>query len=560
MNTQQGRGSRAGLSFGIGAKLYLHVGFSLALIAAASYVGARALVDTLEIERRMETETLPRVLYAVHLSQRTASVIAAGRAAIEDTARDAEIVRTLAEVRRLFAVALARAREAWPGANAIARVAARSDALDARVDATRDASPLALPALAPLERALIDATERANVEALSSARILREQATRTLDEAIVLFAVLNIAGFATLAVSVWLFARRVIVRRIEALSKSMRQMAGGDLEVPIDVEGNDELADMGYALDIFRGHAREIQRLNVVERLSGELKEKNAALEHALDDLHRAQDQVVHQEKLAALGQLTAGVAHEIQNPLNFIENFSIGSSRLLEELKELLDAEMLDRKAVEEIGTEIETNLVRVVEHSKRADNIVKAMLLHSRTAPGDRVEIDVNATITEYANLAYHGQCAHDGGFNLTIEKRLAPEAGTVCAVEQDLGRLFLNLLTNACQATAERAKTGDADYAPALTLESARDDTHVHVRITDNGGGIPTDVRERMFDPFFTTRPSQVGTGLGLSISNDIVRAHGGTITCESNEGAWTRFTVSLPSERTKAAGTRAPDEGK
>ena len=314
--------------------------------------------------------------------------------------------------------------------------------------------------------------------------------------------------------------------------------------MPIRIEGKDELSEMGYALDIFRGHARELQRLNRVEELSQELAEKNAALEGTLDELHRAQDQVVHQEKLAALGQLTAGVAHEIQNPLNFVSNFSIGSGRLLDELDEVLGPAMAGNEEAREIAGEIKESLKRVVEHSKRADNIVKAMLLHSRTASGQREEIEVNTLVTEYAKLAYHSQRARDRTFNLTIEEALDAGAGTVHAVGQDIGRVLLNLVTNACQASAEHAKDAPEGYQPTLKLSSTRDATHVHIRIGDNGGGIPADVREKMFEPFFTTKPTNVGTGLGLSISNDIVRAHGGRIEVESEEGAFTEITVSLP----------------
>ena len=561
MNARHGRGSRAGLLFGIGAKLYFYLGFSLALILVAAYIGASALIETLEIEERMKTETFPRVLYALHLSQRVASLIATGRASLEAEGGQERAQRALelAEARRLFTVALTRARKAWPGAEVIDRVAARGAALNTRVDATAKQAPLVLPAIAPLEKALIEATQRVGMDTFSSAQTLRQRASSTLDNAILMFTVLNFAGFVTLAVSVWLFVRRVIVKRLGILSTSMRRMSGGDLEVPFHVGGNDELTDMGYALDIFREHAIEIQRLNLVEKLSVDLKEKNAALEAALGDLQRAQDQVVHQEKLAALGQLTAGVAHEIQNPLNFIKNFSVGSSRLVEELEELLEAPAqgdAEKEEIAEITTEIKDSLARVVKHSRRADNIVKAMLMHSRASSARRDEIEVNAVIAEYANLAYHSQRAHDRTFNLTIEKALAEDTGTISAIGQDIGRVFLNLVTNACQATAERAQNHEEGYEPTLKITSERTGDAVHVRIRDNGGGIPDEVRERMFEPFFTTKPSHTGTGLGLSISNDIVRAHGGEITVKSREGEFTELTVSLPG---MALGERIPPAG-
>ena len=545
----EGKG-RKGRGLGIGAKLYLYLGLSLALIAVAAHIGASALRDTRAIEERIERESHPRVRAAMQVAQRTTGLVASGRAILAHDAEGGEAaMRRLAEARRLFASALAGAEAVWPQATVFAEMDAQARALNAWVDEARDAEGHALAGLAPLERALVGASERAGVEALTHARGVRGEAARTLGEALVWFTTLNVVGFATLAISLWLFVRRVIVRRIAALSSAMRQMSGGDLEVPVKIEGKDELSEMGYALDIFREHARELKRLNRVEELSQALKEKNEALEGTLAELHRAQDQVVHQEKLAALGQLTAGVAHEIQNPLNFVKNFSIGSARLLDELDEVLGPALGESEEAREIVGETKESLSRVVEHSKRADNIVKAMLLHSRTASGQREEIEVNTLITEYAKLAYHSQRARDRTFNLTIEEALDEHAGTVHAVGQDIGRVFLNLVTNACQASAERAKAAPADYQPTLTLASARDDTHVHIRIRDNGAGIPAQVREKMFEPFFTTKPTNVGTGLGLSISNDIVRAHGGTIKVDSSEGEFTEFTVSLPHTTTQ-----------
>ena len=562
MNGHDGREPRAKLLLGIGAKLYFYLGFSLTLIVVAAYIGASALSETLKTEKRMESETFPRVLYAMHLSQRVAALVASGRASLEteDRAGAAQRGIELAEGRRLFETALARARKAWPGAETIKQVAKDGAALNAHVDAGKEQEPQEVAHISTLEKALIQATQRVGMDSFSNAQTLRRRATNTLNNATVMFTVLNFAGFVTLAVSLWLFVRRVIVKRIKILSTSMRRMSEGNLEMAFHVGGNDELTDMGYALDIFREHAIEIQRLNLVEKLSVDLKEKNTALESALGDLRRAQDQVVHQEKLAALGQLTAGVAHEIQNPLNFIKNFSVGSSHLIEELKELLEKPVqseAEKEEINEITTEINNSLARVVEHSRRADNIVKAMLMHARTSSARHEEIKVNAIIAEYANLAYHSQRAHDRMFNLSIKKELAEDTGMISAIGQDIGRVFLNLVTNACQATAERAMRKEKGYEPTLTLTSERTGHTVHVRIRDNGDGISKEVRERMFEPFFTTKPNNAGTGLGLSISNDIVHAHGGEITVESEEGEFTEVTVSLPGTETGEDSTTRDD---
>lgn len=549
MDARQDRDSHTRLLYGIGAKLYFYLGFSLALILVAACIGAGALIETLQIEERMKTETFPRVLYTLHLSQRASSLIAAGRAHLE-TRHDSERARhtqRLTEVRGLFTVTMKKATIVWSGAPTLKQIATHAARLNAHVDARANKTTLTTPDITTLEESLIDAIQQVAIDSFSDAQTLQKKAAETLYNAIVMFTMLNLAGFITLGVSVWLFVRRVIVKRIEVLSSGMRRMSSGDLEAPIHVGGNDELTDMGYALDIFREHAIEIKRLNEVERLSNALRDKNAALEAALSERDRAQDQVVHQQKLAALGQLTAGVAHEIQNPLNFIKNFSVGSGRLVDELNELLKTGSANKDAdseIAEITTEIKDSLNRVVEHSRRADNIVKAMLMHARTSSAGRENIDINAVIAEYANLAYHSQRAHDRSFNLTIVKALGEDTGTVFAIGQDIGRVFLNLVTNACQATAERTATGEHGYEPALTIASERDGGTVHVRLRDNGAGIPDEVRKRMFEPFFTTKPSDTGTGLGLSISNDIVRAHGGEITVESSLGEFTEVTVSLP----------------
>ena len=537
--------------FGIGGKLYLYLGTSLVIILAGSLTGVRAILQASEMEDRIESESFPYMQSAMQLSQHIASLLVASHRLMlsEGPHRDAIVAIQLREARVLLERAIARARESAPDQELISRIGERANELNLLVDRVTVGETGAdySERIHEVQHWLVMAGERMGLDALSGARSLAGEARHALRNGVELFVVLNIAGFITLGVSAWLFVRRVIVRRIGILAGSMRRMTGGDLQVQIDVGGDDELTDMGYALDIFREHAVEIQRLNLVEKLSVEVQKKNEALVKVLADLRQAQDQVIHQEKLAALGQLSAGVAHEIQNPLNFIKNFSVGSTRLATELEEIageMERDAVGASDIKKVAQEIKESLDRVIEHSKRADNVVKAMLQHSRASTGQRTKVDVNALLSEFVNLAYHSQRAHDRRFNLRIEKQLSEETGFVPAVAQDLGRVFLNIVTNACQATAERARTAEDGYDPVLVLSSERAAGWVHIRVRDNGPGIAKDVSERIFEPFFTTKSGNLGTGLGLSISHDIVRAHGGELSVASVEGEFAEFAIALP----------------
>ena len=284
-------------------------------------------------------------------------------------------------------------------------------------------------------------------------------------------------------------------------------------------------------------------------RLFDEVQARTRELAASLDDLRKAQDRLIQSEKLASLGQLTAGIAHEIKNPLNFVNNFSALSRELVGELADVIKAAPLDdarRGEAEELIGTIEGNLDKVVSHGKRADSIVKNMLLHSREGSGERSTTNVNAMVEEALNLAYHGARAEKPGFNVTIVKSLDPNAGAAEVYAQEMTRVLLNLISNGFYATAKR-KQADADgaYEPTLTA-STRDLGHsVEIAIRDNGTGIPDEVKAKMFNPFFTTKPAGEGTGLGLSLSHDIVvKQHGGTIEVSTEPGAYTQFTIVLP----------------
>ena len=377
------------------------------------------------------------------------------------------------------------------------------------------------------------------------------QAILTARTLLLLIIGVSIGGAVLIA---WLFVGRVLLRRLGMLSDWMRRMAGGDLEARVAIGGRDEVADMAAALEIFRRHALEVQRLNLVERLAEELQGKNQQLEKALADLALAQDQIVMREKLAALGELTAGVAHEIRNPLNFVKNFSEASEELLEELQEVVDesGDKLDqeqRSLLGEIAGDLVDNLKRIRSHGDRANRIVHDMLMLGRSS-AEVQQVDINGLLEEYARLAYHSARASDTAFQLDVKYDLDPEVGALAVVPQDLGRVFLNMVANACDATDEKRRTeGEQQqeggpYVPTLWISSKREAERIVIRIKDNADGMPPEVVEKIFTPFFTTKPAGKGTGLGLAMSADIVREHGGAIEVNTEPGAFTEMVIDLP----------------
>ena len=283
-------------------------------------------------------------------------------------------------------------------------------------------------------------------------------------------------------------------------------------------------------------------------RLLQELRQRTDDLTQSLHDLSTAQDRLVQTEKLASLGQLTAGIAHEIKNPLNFVNNFSSLSVELIDELQEELGKLSVNDAARAEIADLADTlkgNLDKIVQHGKRADSIVKNMLLHSREGSGEHRPIDINALVEESLNLAYHGARAEKQGFNITLERAFDPAAGEADLFPQEVTRVLLNLISNGFYAaTKRRALAGDG-FEPKLAAATRNLGDRVEIRIRDNGTGIPPEVKEKMFNPFFTTKPAGEGTGLGLSISHDIiVKQHAGTIAVDTEPGQYTEFKIVLP----------------
>ena len=286
--------------------------------------------------------------------------------------------------------------------------------------------------------------------------------------------------------------------------------------------------------------------------LEYEVGQRTAALARQTDELRatlrelqETQGQLIQREKMASLGELTAGIAHEIQNPLNFVNNFADVSVELVTELAEERARPTRDPAAEAELLADLRQNLGRIAQHGGRAAGIVRGMLEHSRASSGERAPTDVNALADEYLRLAYHGLRAKDKTFNAKLETDFAPALPPVSAMPGDLGRVLLNLLTNAFYAVQKRQQSGEASYQPTVGVGTRRAGELVEIQVTDNGTGIPAELLERIFQPFFTTKPTGEGTGLGLSLSHDIItKGHGGTLAVASQPGAGTTFTIALP----------------
>jgi len=295
-------------------------------------------------------------------------------------------------------------------------------------------------------------------------------------------------------------------------------------------------------------------------RLFEQVQARTRELAASLDDLRKAQDRLVQSEKLASLGQLTAGIAHEIKNPLNFVNNFSALTGELADELLELLADAPLEatmREEVDQLAQMIKDNLKKVVSHGKRADSIVKNMLLHSRSGVGEHRPSEINAIVEESLNLAYHGARAETPGFNITLKRDLDPSAGAADVYPQEISRALLNLISNGFYAATKRREVEGGDFEPTLSVQTINLGDAIEVRVRDNGTGIPDEVREKIFNPFFTTKPAGEGTGLGLSMTHDIVvKQHGGTLDVESSPGDFTEFKLVLPRGGAKSRSGEKP----
>jgi two-component system NtrC family sensor kinase len=349
-------------------------------------------------------------------------------------------------------------------------------------------------------------------------------------------------GVLMAAVAGTFLARRLVVP-IRQLQDGAERLGSGDLSKRIEIRTGDEIETLAQRFNFMASRVQESY-----ETLEAKVEERTRDLNRSLDDLQKAQNRLVQSEKLASLGQLTAGIAHEIKNPLNFVNNFAALSKELVDELRDVLKPAALapeTREEVDELTELLKGNLDKVVQHGQRADSIVKNMLLHSRTGSGEHRPVDINALVEESLNLAYHGARAAKAGFNVTIARDFDPAAGLADLYPQEMTRVLLNLLSNGFYATEKRTQVGEPGYAPTLSVATRDRGDNVEIRVRDNGTGIPESVRARMFDPFYTTKPAGEGTGLGLSLSHDIlVKQHGGTIDVVSEPDQFTEFTITLP----------------
>ncbi len=344
-----------------------------------------------------------------------------------------------------------------------------------------------------------------------------------------------------------------LIKPLEKLLDGIRHADQGDLNIHIPYNTLDEI---GQLTDNFNKMVISLKHSK--DDLENQVNVRTAELKNSLKNLQVTQSQLIQSEKMASLGELTAGIAHEIQNPLNFVNNFSELSVDLAKELKEeveKLNIPEKDKEYVSEIIGDLSSNQEKINHHGKRASSIVKGMLEHSRKSTGTKEPTDINALTDEYLRLAYHGLRAKDKDFNATIETHFDPNLPKVDVIPQDIGRVLLNLITNAFYAVSERSKKGEAGYEPTISITSKRVDSplgsggqqgkgdNIQISISDNGSGIPESIKDKIFQPFFTTKPTGQGTGLGISLSYDIVKAHGGELRVESVIGVKTEFSIIL-----------------
>ena len=385
---------------------------------------------------------------------------------------------------------------------------------------------------------------RVEQQALAGRDASARQAERVVELAI-------IGGMVALAVALGLTAYivRSITVPLKRLEGSMAAITRGELDVEIPRASAHEIGAMTKALGMLRDSLIERDHLERERRRAdAEIRRARDAAEAALRELKAAQANLIQAEKMASLGQLTAGIAHEIKNPLNFVNNFSAVSAELIYELQEALRGASLNDKLRTEIGDITDTlrgNLEKIVQHGKRADGIVKNMLLHSRHGSGEHRRVDVNALVEESLNLAYHGARAEKPGFNVTLERSFDPAAGEAVLFPQEMTRVLLNLISNGFYAATKRKADASGGYEPTVIAATKNLGDSIEIRIREDGTGISPEVKEKMFDPFYTTKPAGEGTGLGLSLSYDIVvKQHGGSIEVETKPGEFTEFRIILP----------------
>jgi signal transduction histidine kinase len=345
------------------------------------------------------------------------------------------------------------------------------------------------------------------------------------------------------------FFRKNLLRPLSYVLQGVKRVNEGDLTKDVHVEINDEI---GYLAQSFNHMTESLrtytnQMESLVAQRTAELQQQKEELQVTLENLKVTQAQLIQSEKMASLGELTAGIAHEIQNPLNFVNNFSEVNKELLNEMENELNAD--NKEEAISIAKDIKENEEKIIHHGKRADAIVKGMLQHSRVNTGQKEPTDINALTDEYLRLTYHGLSAKDKSFNTTLETNFDESIGKINIIPQDIGRVLLNLYNNAFYAVSEKKKMHVENYEPTVSvstkkIDSKSDSYPIEIHVKDNGNGIPQKVIDKIFQPFFTTKPTGQGTGLGLSLSYDIIKAHGGEIKVETKEGEGAKFIIQLP----------------
>ena len=324
---------------------------------------------------------------------------------------------------------------------------------------------------------------------------------------------------------------------------SVREAEAKVLQAKKDEEARESKSRQNLAIFALAVVVLAVMTIAGVQLRNNKAKQKaNKLLESALTDLKSTQAQLIQSEKLASLGELTAGIAHEIQNPLNFVNNFSEVNSELITEMRKEITNGNLEE--IQSLAIHMEENEKKILIHGKRADAIVKAMLLHSRSSSGVKQPTDLNNLANEYLKLSYHGLLARDNSFNIELKTDFEKNLDQVNIIPQDIGRVLLNLYNNAFYAVSEKKNKMGNGYEPTVTVSTGRTDHKIVVRVRDNGNGIPSNLLDKIFQPFFTTKPTGQGTGLGLSLSYDIIKAHGGELKVDSKEGEGAEFLVLIP----------------
>jgi len=362
-----------------------------------------------------------------------------------------------------------------------------------------------------------------------------------------------VIGLLIYSFMVFLYVAMIITYQTEFFPYYMLIASGLILSFPLSLLVYVALRFKEIVTDV-RQQAEQVLRLSEEKKeqalkqqkiLEEEVLARTSELQTSLENLQSTQKQLIQSEKMASLGELTAGIAHEIQNPLNFVNNFSEVSNELIDEMKAELDKGELDEAKA--IAEDVKQNLEKILHHGKRADGIVKGMLQHSRSSSGTKELTDINALADEYLRLAYHGLRAKDKSFNATMKTDFDTTIGNILILPQDIGRVILNLITNAFYVVAEKKKqqsAGMADYEPTVSVSTKKAAGKVSITVKDNGNGIPQKILDKIFQPFFTTKPTGQGTGLGLSLSYDIIKAHGGEITLSTKENEGSAFVIELP----------------